>query len=112
MLGRHSMALRSEAVLEHDQPNLEARIQQLSNRLREVERRLAAIESGGRAPFDATDASGAVAPSPGGVGERPRVGEAVQLVGRTLAEVHGRPADEVARITTRNARAFFRLDSA
>jgi TatD DNase family protein len=34
----------------------------------------------------------------------------VSLVGETLAAVHGKPVEEVARITTRNARALFRLD--
>jgi TatD DNase family protein len=34
----------------------------------------------------------------------------VSLVGEALAAVHGKPVEEVARITTRNARALFRLD--
>jgi len=34
----------------------------------------------------------------------------VSVVGETLATLHGRPVEEVARITTRNARALFRLD--
>jgi len=34
----------------------------------------------------------------------------VGVVGETLAALHGRPAEEVARITSRNARALFRLD--
>jgi TatD DNase family protein len=36
----------------------------------------------------------------------------VSLVGETLARVHGRPAEEVARITTANARRLFRLPEA
>ncbi len=34
----------------------------------------------------------------------------VSVVGETLAAVHGRPVEEIARVTTRNARALFRLD--
>jgi TatD DNase family protein len=34
----------------------------------------------------------------------------VSLVGETLAALHGKPVEEVARFTTRNARALFRLD--
>ena len=33
----------------------------------------------------------------------------VPAVGETLAELHGVPIDEVAAITTRNAREFYRL---
>jgi TatD DNase family protein len=36
----------------------------------------------------------------------------VTLVGRALAEAQGRPAEEVARATTRNARRLFRLPDA
>ena len=36
----------------------------------------------------------------------------VGLLGACLAEVHGRPPEEVARITQRNTRALFRLPEA
>jgi TatD DNase family protein len=36
----------------------------------------------------------------------------VGLVGETLARLHGVPSDEVAQITSRNARDFYRLDPA
>lgn len=36
----------------------------------------------------------------------------VGLVGETLAAVQGRPAEEVARVTTANARALFRIEAA
>ena len=35
----------------------------------------------------------------------------VRLVGETLAAVHGEPVEEVARVTSRNARALFGLPS-
>jgi TatD DNase family protein len=34
----------------------------------------------------------------------------VSVVGETLAAIHDQPVEEVARITTRNTRALFRLD--
>jgi len=47
-------------------------------------------------------------------GHRGRRNEPVRVVdvGRVLAQIHGRSADEVARVTTRNARARFRLEAA
>jgi TatD DNase family protein len=36
----------------------------------------------------------------------------VAIVGRALAEAQGRPVEEVARVTTRNARRLFRLPDA
>ncbi len=36
----------------------------------------------------------------------------VSVVGETLAAVHDQPVEEIARITTRNARELFRLDEA
>src|SRR5262249_18652728 len=52
------------------------------------------------------------APLPGPEGHRGRRNEPVRVVdvGRVLAQVHERPEADVARITTRNARARFRLD--
>ena len=46
-------------------------------------------------------------------GHRGRRNEPVRVVdvGRVLAQVHDRPEEEVARITTRNARARFRLQA-